>query len=212
MMVLWMLASGPDDGVVDVGRNLDLDAHHISLLLISLLASDGDHVGVGASLRQIDLGVGVLPDLVDSCSSLSNDELVELLEDVNLDLVVGLQKVLVPLLDLDSALVHILLGSTQLHNLRFGANVRERDLDASIAVSDLLDGLALGPNELAVEPVLDHQILFLLILHLANHPFQFRMSSLHATLVSFDPDHCIALVNVGNVDLNIPTLLEAVDG
>ena len=77
--------------------------------------------------------LGVLPDLVDSCSSLSNDELVELLEDVNLDLVVGLQKVLVPLLDLNSALVHILLGSTQLHNLRFGANVRERDLDASIA-------------------------------------------------------------------------------
>ena len=75
----------------------------------------------------------VLPDLVDSCSSLSNDELVELLEDVNLDLVVGLQKVLVPLLDLNSALVHILLGSTQLDNLRFGANVRERDLDASIA-------------------------------------------------------------------------------
>ena len=32
------------------------------------------------------------------------------------------------------------------------------------------------------------------------------MSSLYATLVSFDPDHCIALVNVGNVDLNIPTL------
>ena len=32
------------------------------------------------------------------------------------------------------------------------------------------------------------------------------MSSLNATLVSFDPDHCIALVNVGNVDLNIPTL------
>ena len=58
---------------------------------------------------------------------------MELLEDVNLDLVVGLQKVLVPLLDLNSALVHILLGSTQLHNLRFGANVRERDLDASIA-------------------------------------------------------------------------------
>ena len=74
-----------------------------------------------------------MPDLVDSCSSLSNDELVELLEDVNLNLVVGLQKVLVPLLDLNSALVHILLGSTQLDNLRFGANVRERDLDASVA-------------------------------------------------------------------------------
>ena len=43
----------------------------------------------------------------------------------------------------------------------------------NIPVSDLLNGLALGPNELAVEPVLDHQILFLLILHLANHPFQF---------------------------------------
>ena len=36
------------------------------------------------------------------------------------------------------------------------------------------------------------------------------MSSLYATLVSFDPDHCIALVNVGNVDLNIPTLKEYV--
>ena len=34
------------------------------------------------------------------------------------------------------------------------------------------------------------------------------MSSLDATLVSLDPDHCIALVNVGNVDLNIPTLKE----
>ena len=61
-------ASGPDDGVVDVGGNLDLDAHHVGLLLLDLLdfvsgllhislpASDGDHVRVGASLRQIDFG------------------------------------------------------------------------------------------------------------------------------------------------------------
>ena len=61
-------SSGPDDGVVDVCGNLDLDAHHVGLLLldlldlvpgllhIGLLASDGDHVRVGASLRQIDLG------------------------------------------------------------------------------------------------------------------------------------------------------------
>merc|ERR1711974_344953 len=50
------------------------------------------------------------------------------------------------------------------------------------------------------------------IFYCRNHPFQFRMSSLNATLVSFDPDHCVALVNVGNTDLNIPTLFEAVDG
>ena len=61
-------ASGPDDGVVDVGGNLDLNAHHIGLLLldllhfvpgllhIGLLASDGDHVRVRATLWQVNLG------------------------------------------------------------------------------------------------------------------------------------------------------------
>ena len=62
------LASGSDDGVVDLGWDLDLYAHHIGLfsldlldfipgfLHIGLLASDGDHVRVRATLWQVNLG------------------------------------------------------------------------------------------------------------------------------------------------------------
>ena len=62
------LASGSDNGVVDLGWDLDLNADHIGLfsldlldfipgfLHIGLLASDGDHVRVRATLWQVNLG------------------------------------------------------------------------------------------------------------------------------------------------------------
>ena len=63
---------------------------HLSCFLNTfLLASDGDDVAVATFRWQIDLGVGLVTDLTDVGTSLADDVLVELLEDVDLTLVVA---------------------------------------------------------------------------------------------------------------------------
>jgi hypothetical protein len=70
-----------------------------------------------------------LSDLADGCTSLADDVLVELLEDWDLHLIVALQEVFVDLVDGARALVHVILGSTELHDIRVRAKIGERDLE-----------------------------------------------------------------------------------
>ena len=94
------LASSSNDGVVDLGRNLDLlgDVSQLTLDLLNLghdlghillLASDGDHV-VRATVRQVNLGICFISDPSNVSSTLANDKLVELLEDEDQVLVAAL--------------------------------------------------------------------------------------------------------------------------
>ena len=94
------LASSSNDGVVDLGRNLDLlgDVSQLTLDLLNLgqglghillLASDGDHV-VRATVRQVNLGICFISDPSHVSSTLANDKLVELLEDEDQVLVAAL--------------------------------------------------------------------------------------------------------------------------
>ena len=94
------LASSSNDGVVDLGRNLDLlgDVSQLTLDLLNLghglghfllLASDGDHV-VRATVRQVNLGICFISDPSNVSSTLANDKLVELLEDEDHVLVAAL--------------------------------------------------------------------------------------------------------------------------
>ena len=96
------LASSSNDGVVDLGRNLDLrggDVSHPTLDLLNLgdsishillLASNGDHVAVSATVRQVNLGICFISDPSNVSSTLANDKLVELLEDEDHVLVAAL--------------------------------------------------------------------------------------------------------------------------
>ena len=59
---------------------------------------------------------------------------------------------------------------------------------------------SLGSNKLPVEPDLDDQVLFPLILHLLNHSMEFFAGLVKSSLVSFNPDNGDTTVSVRNVD------------
>merc|ERR1719370_645632 len=178
---LDQLASCPDHGVVNLGGDHDLlgdDVRHLALDLLDrlhclhhvlLLAGDGDHVAVRGGVREVDASVCLISDPPDVGASLANDKLVELLEDWHLRLVAALQELLGDLVEVPGALVYVVLGPAQLYNVTLAAQVRETDLDCSELLADLLNLTAFRANQLPVEPVLNNQVLLLLILHLVNH-------------------------------------------
>ena len=178
---LDQLATCADHGVVNLGRNHDLlgdDVRHLALDLLDrlhclhhvlLLAGNGDHVTVCGGIWEVDASVSLVSDPPDVGTALSNDKLVELLEDWHLCLVAAFQELLGDLVEVPGTLVHVILGPAQLHNVTLAAQVREADLDRSEFLADLLDLASFCADQLSVEPVLDDQVLLLLILHLVNH-------------------------------------------
>ena len=91
-------STGTDHCIVDLSWDLDLlagDVGHLVLDLldlghglvdVGLLAGDGDHVALRAGVREVDLGVGLVTNSADVCPTLSDNILVELLEDGNFHL------------------------------------------------------------------------------------------------------------------------------
>ena len=72
---------------------------------------------------------------------------VKLLEDGNLNAIVGFNQFSVLFLQQGINLVHLVFGATDIHNVTLGSCIRERDADFWELLSHLLHTITFCPND-----------------------------------------------------------------
>lgn len=118
---------------------------------------------------------------------------MKLLEDRNRNRIAVFHQICHHLLHVFRAFFHLVLGPPELNNIAFLGWVWKVDDNLREFVPNLSDPLPLLPDDGAMEPLLDDQILGALVLHAGGELQQLALGLLHALRVALDADQAAPL-------------------